>query len=310
MRLLKNKKGLETETLALLIIFVLFATALIIWWYPKIYLFFEESASQGKCQVSVAASGLTKSIALGKETIEINCPANRITINKTNLDPNYQKSKEAIQAWAKYDKYANTAPYFRKQGGQPQKELIYEHALDGVVAGEMKDCWEKVFKGKIPVFNQWWNLFGYEEESSFWEVWNIEKRGPPVFCIVCSRIKFNEKDMEAINLTKEITSLNEWMYNTPESAKTLIPYYDYIIDGQTPSALLTPEYIYDTREPYAVIYKRVNIHKLGEIIQGIASWLGYEPMEAASTLELVPYNKIKTSIQEGGAGCTPEVLID
>ncbi len=310
MKLYRNKRGLETETLTLLIIFVIFATALLVLWFPKFYTLFEKSATKSKCELSIGISSLTRSVALGKETIEINCPANRITINKTTLDKNYAKSKEAIQAWAKFDKYANTAPYFRKQGAQPQKELIYEHALDQAIAQEMKDCWEKVFRGKLPVFDQWWKIFGYEDESKFWQVWNIEKKGPPVFCIVCSRIKFNQQDMQEINLTKEITSLNEWMYNTPADMKTLTPYYDYIIEGQTPSDLLTPEYIYNTNEPHAVIYKRVNIHKLGEIIQGVASWLGYQPMETVNKLELVSYNKIKTPIQEGGSGCTPEVLID
>jgi hypothetical protein len=131
----------------------------------------------------------------------------------------------------------------------------------------------------------------------------FEVHGPPTFCIVCARIKFDSAIKSEFR-GRKITSLLPWMASNPVPG-TKTSYLEELLKGQTViSPLYTPPYTYRTDEPQALVYKRINPH----VTQSTLSWAGEklgitEEAQTVNILALADYDKLVVPMQKGGQSC-------
>ena len=282
---------------------------------------FKKISNKSGCELEFFVSSVTKQG--GKEIIEPNCEPHKITIHPDNLTSGKKRGEKVIAGLQKKLDYENT---FFNQYSSRFEGNMEEWAIDEIIAKEMKYCWDITGRGQLDLFDQWWGLFkctkdddksipcsedNYHEwlsTKNFLEEtknvlnngwpsnWNFNK--PPTFCVLCSRIKFDEY----INKQK-IDSLGMWMANNPVSAKgygSNIPYAAYIQNDAFKGIwALNHHYSYDSEQAYAVIYARINVLKANEYMKwvvnsDIASIVDFgAPPETIQALKLVPYKEIK-----------------
>ncbi|MBI4919416.1 hypothetical protein HY837_05765 [archaeon] len=182
-------------------------------------------------------------------------------------------------------------------------------------------CWNKVIRGKLPMFDKWYNKIDFfgsdypkyageyiDQVNAFITIW-----GAPTFCIVCSNIKFNE-DLKNLSLPANI-DLTKWLQHTPHPDHPSKSIYEYLYEGQTvPSKLIEPEYNYDLDPPnrYSVIYKRINPHFFDDVVENIWGFVDYlNPFvdednnvpTVINQLKLVPHDLVAKPYKEGGESC-------
>ena len=202
-----------------------------------------------------------------------------------------------------------------------------EWKLNEMIAKEMKNCWDITGQGKADLFDQWWNLLECRKEGNgervpctednfkglttkniieeWWDKdvywppnWDVTK--PPTFCVLCSRIKFDETAQK--NLPPKVDKMGAWLASNP-IAKTgpgsKIPYAVYLQNDDFEGIWASEHsYSYSTTEPLAVLYARVNIFKLREWAE-IANVVVFGEEEdnipeSVQVLKLIPYQEIPT----------------
>jgi hypothetical protein len=275
--------------------------------FPGVERKLEAAEQKGKCEWSILLSAIKKGgTASLAEGIPEGCKASVRTISMKDLDLRFARNRlENIQGQPIYDK---TAPYFRSQ--KITDALVQEFALDRVIADELERCWTKVFRGKMPLFDEWWRLYNCQKDGKsvpcskiddfarfaipVYGVWTFatgeakfEGRAP-VNCVLCSHILFDEEVKQKFG-NAPITSLREWLANNqvPNTDKA---YLEYLTEGQTSqSAIFTQgQYNFDvTNDGLAILYERVNAQQIGQFL-GI-SFGGLK--EDQNFLKLMPYQQ-------------------
>ncbi len=273
-----------------------------------------EDATKRNCQWNLLLSSITKSPILSTETIPPDCKMTRKNITLEQLEKKKKSNKKEIEKFnAKYEdsKYV----YFHTEGdkGKVNRELL-EYEMDRIIANEIKDCWSVAWMGKMPIFQEWWSLIECDEDKITGEYkcdckkeecslgkeiiekvqfWNNNFATPPAFCLLCSRIKFDQETQDKFG-GKEITSLPEWMQKHPvlvDPQKR--SYYEYTKDDVN-RGIFFPRYVYNVDEPLAVVYSRINVYQpvqYGERIwEGISS--SYEASKPINVLSLMPYSEV------------------
>jgi len=314
----KAQVGLDTVVALAILALVLVVLFIIV--FPSFKDVLIGEGEQGACEWSLVLHSLTK---LGDwSLIPAECRANRIEIDMKYLE---RFTTEARRRIGEYDK-DTTGKYdliLKDFNDVNNKKQVYEWALNRAVAQEMRNCWSKVFKGKLPLFDQWWNLYDFPWETpipgegeghvalrSFFGKFY----GPPTNCIICSRIKFSQ-DVQDYFAGKEITSLDNWLrYNYPRYGGT--GYYEELAEGQSElNSLFTPPYSFGTSKPLAVLYEKIYYY------QGMFKWTdklikyatgGKDGTYELNYLKLVPYTQEKLISppdygdygNKGGEGCT------
>jgi len=239
------------------------------------------TAESSGCQWGLFLSSVTRTPGLGIENIPAQCKANRVTVTKNDLDKMYRK--KAINAFERYEKNQALYPILYEQYSSSKDEnQLVEWELNAFMAEQMRNCWTKVWKGKLPLFDEWWNwvdldffnlvegdfknekdrakiFLGETEYGPILNVW-----GPPTFCVLCSRVKFdNEVKSFVPNVDERI--FTAWLKGNPIPTQKTVSYYEDILEGQSVNdRIFFPEYSYDTSDPQAILYKRVNTHKIGQ----------------------------------------------
>ncbi len=195
--------------------------------------------------------------------------------------------------------------------------------MDKLVADEMLRCWNIVGQGKLPLFDTSWSFIGCRDSTGIvrecrdwgdlWQnlgnVQDLAARPSANFCVLCSRIKFDEKIEEQFQGVDDETydSINRWMANNPWQAARQTSYYEYLLDeSQRETFYNLPSYEYSSQEPYAVVFLRVNFHALPSgalrisdgindfIIGGLTRYDGTDrdPVYYANVLRLIPYQEL------------------
>lgn len=273
----------------------------------------EAAEEKGKCEWSVLLSAVGKAGSLGiAQGIPEGCHAVRKTITLDDLRKKfgYAKNRLKIITDPAHKEYATTAPFFRTQiPDDPQ--VLYEFALDNVVADELADCWTKVFRGKMPLFDEWWRLYDcvkegktqpcstIEEFVAFaipaYGVWKVTTGGvqanrAPVNCVICAHLTFDEKLKKEIG-RPSIVTLQEWMGNNPVP-RIGTSYLKFIEEGQSDASALFTRYSFDlSDEGVAIVYERVNAQKLAQTMGKALSWAGVKVSEDKNYLKLMPYTQ-------------------
>jgi hypothetical protein len=305
-----NRRGalIAVDTLIRLGIVAVIFLVVFLGIFPGVERKLEAAETKGKCEWSILLSAVRKGgTASLAEGIPEGCKADVRTITMKDLDLRFARNRlETIQGQAMYDK---TAPYFRSQ--KINDALVEEFALDRVIADELERCWTKVFRGKMPLFDEWWRLYNcrtpegksvpcskIEDFARFaipvYGVWTVfagktdfENRAP-VNCVLCSHILFDDEVKKRFG-GAPITSLREWMANNqvPNTDKA---YLEYLTEGQTLQSAIFTRGQYDfevTNDGLAILYERINAQQLGQFL-GI-SFGGLT--EDQNFLKLMPYQQ-------------------
>lgn len=306
-----NKKGQDLSPILVTLIVLVVSLAVLLLVYKEFGDVLEEEAMKKNCQWNLLLSSFTKSPVLGVETIPPDCQMTRKIITLEQLEDKKKSNQKEIDEFNK--KYKNSK-YVSFHSNSEEELLEYE--MDRILADEIKDCWNVAWMGQMPIFQEWWSLIKCEtdkdgdykcgctenEECSLpkevlsrLQFWDYESSGPPAFCLLCSRIKFEDKLKEKFN-AREITSLPEWMQKHPVLIDVLQrSYYEYTMDDVN-KGIFAPDYVYSVEEPLAVIYARVNVYKPIQYAETFLKWTGIidkdKVHKPVNVLSLMPYSEV------------------
>lgn len=258
--------------------------------------------SKGSCEWSVLVSALTRTPGFGFENIPAACKAKYRNVTLADIQANYPAASTAIEGYSKKGPaYADISRMF----STPSAEQLAEWSMNKIVADEMVDCWDKVWHGGLPLFDEWWKLIGKRDlEDGL-----VGFEHPPTFCVVCARLKFAEDAKIAFAVKPSITSLAEWMRTNPVP-RTNTPYYLYVLPDWLKS--FSPNYPYTVGEPLAIVYARINYHKAGQwasyVSRPINNFIGFPedeeiPRDKIDKIAVVSYDKVILPYEKGGANC-------
>jgi hypothetical protein len=279
--------------------------------YPVVKEVIETEGEKGTCEWSLVMHSIAK---LGDwSLIPAECRANRIEIDLKYLERYHKEAKKRMEIYAKdQTKYAEIYKIFKDP---KDPNMLNEWALNKIVATEMKNCWDQVLKGQLPLFDQWWKLYSWgphreptDGEVAFETWFNVLKmHQPPVNCIVCSRIKFSDDVRKKFGSKNTIDSLDVWMRNNyPKIGGK--SYYESLTEGR--SALHGQRIEkYDLNTPLAVLYEKIHIKQGFFKLSGdVLKLFGLEGTKSneINWLKIVPYTQkeIIGIRKEGGESCT------
>lgn len=291
--------------------------------FPKFAEIFGAQTEKGACEWSVVVSSLTQ--FAGKQLIPPECKAHRFEVTAEMLDKALPKAKRRLKVIndPKEPKYAKAirGTKFYISGDIPD-DVAYEFILNGIVAKELKDCADKVWKGKLPLFDRWWNLFDCGGKpcsglDSFLTVaapvygfvtivfGQKEFQRDPVFCIVCSRIQFADGIKNKVK-NINIRSLSLWMdINYPKIGRG--SYSDEVLPWQTGvTGLWRPKYEYSVIEPIAAVFVYVPTHVIGK--NPLTDAIGISGKDV-HLLRLIPYTQ-KSFFSEAPEGQSCDFILD
>lgn len=310
-----NKKGFTVEMHHLVIALVFLAVFMVFVFPP-----FQETASasqkKSECELSIALGSLVR--AGGVERIAPKCPASQKVITQSELEKDREYLIGELREFKRHEQdaaYTDVLQYFNDADNEEQ---LSELKANEIVAKEMTDCWEKVVHGKLGMFDEWYNIFDFplfklrrgdyaekEYADKLIEHWNagvFQKWGPPTFCIVCSEITFG-KD---IKQNKKVDSFTPFI-KAKQYGSTGESTYEFLVKDQEYPQLAEPVYTYELKPDahYAVLFKRVNKHKLSQWSDWLLS-MGFsieDDHDSINRLVIANYNDIVKPKNEGGESC-------
>jgi hypothetical protein len=250
---------------------------LLLWIVFKLLVFFGIVGEEIVCEWSVLPVAASQAASAGLIDIDPACKTKYYTItleNLTKMLPKAHGELEALEAewnankqeWAEIHDKFNYGALGNDQ--EAKDRMAYEWALNDIVASHLQQCWRKVWKGKLPIFDSWWNLIdiwdGDKPDSKKaallkYDGFFFKTYGPPTFCVLCSRLNFDPEIAKVLGKS-EIDSLTEWTRARP----TGLPgeqesIFEFLLDEkQKGIGELGVSYSYDVSEPYAVEFVRVN----------------------------------------------------
>lgn len=302
---------IATDTLIRLAIVVVIFLVVFLGILPQFQKKAEASGGKAKCEWSVLLAGLSKAGSLNlAQGIPEGCKAKTVVVTMKDVQgrAGYARNRLKVIQDPKHREYDATSKYFRT--APLNDNLIKEFALDNIVADELVECWEKVWKGKVPLFNEWWRLYdvcvdpntgkstgcGKLEEfaKSAWAVAFNDANKAPTNCILCAHISF---DPEVQKIVRKPEMMMEWLGNNPVP-RTSAPYSDFLAEGQTIGgfAKLNLKYDFSTADPgIAIMYERINTHQLFQSASSVGNWAGLsndpKDYEDQSYLKLLTYKQ-------------------
>ncbi|RLE39575.1 hypothetical protein DRJ17_00040 [Candidatus Woesearchaeota archaeon] len=244
------------------------------------------------CRTSALLNANTKTF--GVDLFYLDCPQRLVRITEKDVTKKATKNERK-----KISEYGYSVDW------DNQKELA-GYRTDAIIAKEMYDCWRLLGEGKLPLFGQWaydsiaesdkaakWKLFLEMFEKQLAYVQGLEQAD--VMCVICSRIKF---DKEVKEMVKEDRDLTKWLKSHPiPSEEKVMSYYDYLTELLAPKTKLIP-YSYNTKNPLAIVYARVNtgyLTNLGNRIwsvltEGISASVQGSFYDGVSIIAIAPYS--------------------
>ncbi len=210
------------------------------------------------CQWTFLASAIAKaSTIVGAQVIPPACEATETVLSQQTLnqdtDLGRRGIKELLTNRPKTYLASRANQYFSDPTNHQQQ---LEWAFDIAVASELKQCWDKVWHGKINAFNEWdkknWNIV----KSWAWNTPNDFEDTAITTCVLCSAIHFSGE--QPVNLEKKSVQSFE-----PFLRSAIVPidrlqrtYYDYFMQSAEPNQPLIITLMKDipTDKSLAVMY--------------------------------------------------------
>jgi len=169
----RGQVGVPTFVYAIGILIVLVAFLFMV---PSFKELLFEAGEKGECQWSVLVSALTRTPGLGFENIPVECKAKYIDVSLEDLQDNYAAASQAIMKY-KAETTDNNHAYdeiYKKFNNPNSEAQLAEWSANKIVADQMVDCWDKVWKGELPLFDVWHKLIAYENVVSKKELGDIK----------------------------------------------------------------------------------------------------------------------------------------
>ena len=331
--------GLVEMLLVIVVIVVLFQF-LGIW-----RIFFGSFTEDFKCEGSFIASSMTK--VFGNQVLDPDCKTKRITITfdeegvsnngaeKKQLDKNHGSTTPdpydtftRVKQWNEDPEIPEKSKYTYFDKDQEnikldtddeneQNTIRQRYNMDKIIADEMRNCWDNVGNGKLPLFDMWFQFIDCDKSDNDFDKCESAadwfKANPNIaanFCVLCTRVKFDQEVQEKFG--SEYDSISLWMANHPYSVAPVpgkeltMSYYEFILsDDQKESLFHSPNFKYTTSEPYAVVFVRTNMHGSGQIVLNAYKFLDTtagllpfydstkdDPVYYANVMSLMPYKEL------------------
>jgi hypothetical protein len=250
----------------------------------------EAAEEKGECNWAIMSAGLRKAGTLSiAEGIPEGCKTRIVTVTMESIRKHQIYAKNRLETMRKDKAYESVAAYFlHPPTGVSEEQLVNEFALNRIVAGELEECWTRVWRGKMPLFDEWWRLYDCIDSKSgrsvpcsklqdfaisaiplygAWETitGGIKFNRVPTNCYKCAHIKFDKEIRNYFN--RPITSLREWLAINP-MPNSRTSYLEYLMEGQAGLGTLFKMggYTYEvTPEGLAIVYERVNAQQLVQL---------------------------------------------
>ncbi|MBR9675649.1 hypothetical protein GOV05_01425 [Candidatus Woesearchaeota archaeon] len=269
---INNKKGFQAGVLVAVILVIISAAVLfgVFQRYGKIL----GSAEDKSCSFSLMLSSMTK--IGGKVTIPPECEHKIHTITGENISANTQRARQTVASQQELG--GRTSEYLSYYGAGHSDEWY----INEFMAKELRKCWDMAGAGTYDLFDEWWSFFDCSKPGqaahscdgpeSAWEKLNTSytnKGKLPTFCILCSSVRFGVGVDK-----KEINSLIPWIENNPVP-KTKTSYAEYLTANSFIGNTGQNYQEYDTNEPQAVIYVKVQKTGLSQLLTNLGRWTNY-----------------------------------
>lgn len=279
-----NKKAQMNYVVAILL--VLTAAIILMAISGRIIDVIKGAGKDAECRVSVDLSSRLK--VAGVQTLELNCRMELIDITMDDLRAQIEKTRKELKKLKEFHTSIGGSPIELEHFGDYDSSAagkMNEYTLNKIIGEEMKSCWFKMGEGDKNLFNAWYADWKNKPWKNF-----IPTEDPPKTCVICSRIKFDDKIAE--NFQKNITSINEYLKlkKIPKREET---YYSYLIDELHDQWLFTPQWQYEVQEPLAVVFTRMNpqypLYAAGNILGGLV-----KTPDAIDAIYLIKYKDVGT----------------
>ena len=284
---MSKKAGKKAQMSYVVGIILILLAFFIIWGIAgKVLEIMGQSGKDAACTASAQISSKTK--IAGIETISLNCPLNLIEITNEDLSAGINKARKDLAKIYEHNKENPTKQiqlnYF--QNSQDDTTKLKEYALDEKIGEEMRKCWYKLGEGKLDLFNSW---YGFQDKKPWRDlIPGIGENKIPITCVVCSRIKFDDKIKE---IYPSVSSINEWL-KISTVPKRDVTYYDYLLDELHDQYLFTMDWSFETDEPLAVVFARMNPQYIMTVAGNFLQFYDIaKAPEAVDALYLIPYSE-------------------
>lgn len=228
------------------------------------------------CRWEIFSQGIGPERLIGFGQIPASCKADISRIGVNNLTKGFETSRKTIETFNL--NYPDPDKQFSENFDPTNEKSLVEFNLDKIIAKKTKSCVDKINHGAMPIFENWWHLYGQDEETAIGTVKEYlkatvgaaEQSPVPRFCVICSEIRFNKDMIESDGKyslagkdKNTITTLAEWMKKNPIPIVNK-PYYEYAKLNTQASDLFTSDedYYYQIDKPLALVYVRANVHQL------------------------------------------------
>jgi len=197
---------------------------------------FEIFGKQQTCQWTFLASAIAKaSTVVGAQVIPPACKATETVITKKSINQDTDLGQRGIQELKKNRPKTYLASkanqYFTDPTNKAQQS---EWAFDIAIAKEMKQCWDKVWQGKINAFNEWDQSTWNNVKAWAWNTPDDFENTAITTCVLCSTIHFSG-DEPFSSEQKTVQSLEPFMRSA------IVPldrmqrtYYEYFTQSAEP----------------------------------------------------------------------------
>ena len=251
------------------------------------------------CEYNLFITAATKTPIIQNINIPPECQMKRITLTYDELAKNKAKAQKEIKKHN--DKFEKT-PEFKFSYDIKNDDDLLRYEMDKAIAKELRTCWQTGWEGNMNFFDEWWRFYepfwGEDEvpgQETLIDLFVGEFKRPPINCIACARIKFDD-DLKARFQNENIKTINEWMQKTPIPADPeQKSYWEYTLPDQSLESIYRAgeRFDYDTDKTYLIAFARVNVHKGAEYVRDVIDLFpGYsedDHPEDISTLILIPY---------------------
>jgi hypothetical protein len=284
------------------------------------------------CEASFIASSMSRTF--GKMNIDPHCKTHKILItDSSEIPPLVEQGSEKkslnmdyiqptlpnlpldtflrVKEWNKQFP-GNKYPYISECGADdPELATEDEQAcvtkrynMDYFLADELKYCWDIVGQGKLPLFDNWFEFLNCPDKQCKSALDYFKGLKEPhmsaEFCVLCSRIKFDE-NVKFDNGPYD--SINHWMYNNRYKLNHKTSYFEYVQD-EGAGFFEQRKFAYSTDKPYAVVFVRVNFQQPVEWLSRVYGIFdkdldkfpyvteGKDKLYYFNDLRLIPYDQL------------------
>jgi hypothetical protein len=289
------KKGIAMVTFLVVLAMISITVVALSYAVFKILVILGVIAPKAVCEWSVVLIGLGKLGTGGVLDIPPECKTEFVEIKLADLEALESEAAQQIRFYGQqYQKEPRAwEEIFRVFNNPDSEQQRLEWALNQKMATELTKCWSKVWKGELPLFDEWWNLvdwnlYGFadkpkdssdalrylgEDVADFGGDSLLTVYGPPTFCIYCSRVVIDPQIKTKLGKNR-VTSLTTWLKAKPVRPGSSESLFQFLLNENQrkfPIAQEGIDYGYNMDKPQAVEFLRTN--ELGATLKGVADTL-------------------------------------